>query len=108
MFNPLVDRTDISTKAEQNTFRRLCPNAQFVNLCLKIVEAFVHPLEVVADQPKLFQHKAIYIFRHDQPPIAQRAQRPPKTSNFARNATRTTQPSDRGRNTFQPIRINWS
>ncbi len=45
---------------------------------------------------------------HPQPPTAQRAQKPPSTSNFARNATTTTQPSDRGRKTFQPIRISWS
>src|SRR5690606_3221561 len=43
-----------------------------------------------------------------QPPIAQRAQKPPSTSNFARNATITTQPIERGRNTFQPIRMSWS
>ena len=39
---------------------------------------------------------------------AQRAQNDPKTWNFARKATITTQPSDIGRNTFQPMRINWS
>ena len=44
----------------------------------------------------------------DQPPIAQRAQKPPKTSNLAKKDTSTTQPKDNGRNTFQPMRINWS
>ncbi len=45
---------------------------------------------------------------HRHPPTAQRAQKPPNTSNFARNATKTTQPKDIGRKTFQPIRISWS
>ena len=43
-----------------------------------------------------------------QPPTAQRAQKPPSTSNFARKETITTQPIDRGRNTFQPSRMSWS
>jgi len=45
---------------------------------------------------------------HPYPPIVQRAQKPPSTSNFARKATITTHASDRGRNTFQPIRMSWS
>ncbi len=49
----------------------------------------------------------IALYLH-QPPTAQRAQKPPSTSNFARNAMMTTQPIDSGRNTFQPIRISWS
>ena len=67
----------------------------------------IHSPEVVTDQPKLLQHKIINILGHHAP-NAQRAQNPPNTSNLARNATNTTQPSDSGRNTFHPTRINWS
>ena len=62
--------------------------------------------EGLPDQAKLFQNQILNL-SHPYTPT-HLAQNPPNTSNFARNATSTTQPSDIGRNTFQPSRISWS
>ena len=64
--------------------------------------------QFLADQAQLFQNQIIYRRCHNHPPIAQRAQNPPATSNLAKKATITTQPKDSGRNIFQPMRISWS
>ena len=112
MFDTRVDGTDIAAKTEQHAYSRLRARRKVIDLGLKAIhqsrQLFVKRLDVPPDQPQLLQHQIFHIRCHGQPPIVQRAQKPPNTSNFARNDTNTTQASDSGRKTFQPIRINWS
>jgi len=101
MFDATVDIMHVFPKPDQD---RRMP----IGLERQIIDLGIQLFHILTDQPQLLQHQIIYIRRHAQPPIAQRAQKEPRTSNLARNATSTTQASDRGRKTFQPMRINWS
>ena len=101
MLHPIINRMDVVAKTNQNAGMAIGFGGKVVYLSFNHVQPF-------PDFAQQLQHKLIRIVSHPQPPIVQRAQKCPNTSNFARNATSTTQPSDIGKKTFQPMRISWS
>ena len=85
-----------------------CAMKSLCDLGLEGGEVAFQLTKVGPDQPQLLQHQIFSALRHLHPPTVQRAQKPPSAPYCARKATITTQASDSGRNTFQPIRISWS
>ena len=108
MPDPFVDLTDHVAQAEYHHLVPVQFCVQIIKAGVDSVKAFVHRRQVFTNKSKLFQHDIVGLVVHPQPPIAQRAQKPPMTSNLARKAISTTQPNEKGRKTFQPMRISWS